>query len=346
MKAVIFNEFGDSGVLRCTDVPDPAPGPGEVLVELHRAAINHVDLDVRSGVSRFGFTLPHILGIEGAGDVVAAGAGVDEALLGERVAIYYIKHCGSCQYCFAGQQNLCDQRQLFGEHIPGTYAEKIVIPAGNCLRLPQGVSYEAGAASVVVFGTAWHALISTAQLRPGETVLIHSVGGGVASAALQIAKLAGTFVIVTASSDEKLERAREHGANLTINYRNADVFKTVDEWTYGRGVDVVFDTVGGATFKESMFHMAPGGRLLSIGAHAGEHTDLDLIELFRRHVSLMGSHTQTKREADEVLSLIARGMLHPYIWRTYPLDRAPDAHEALASREHYGKILLDTTSHR
>jgi len=340
MRAVAFDKFGDPSVLRLTELADPIPGDAEALLEVRSAGVNHVDLDIREGLSRFDFQFPHVLGIEAAGDVVAIGPGVNESLIGARVALYYIKTCGHCWYCIAGRDNLCEQRQLFGEHIRGTYAEKIVVPASNCLPLPKTVDYDAGAAAVVVFGTAWHALVSTARLRPGETVLIHSVGGGVASAALQVAKLAGARVLATAGSEQKLELAREDGADVTVNYHQENPFEMADEMTKGRGVDVVFDTVGGATSTESLSHMAPNGRLVSIGAHAGEHVDLDLIEVFRRHISVMGSHTQTRAEALEVLGLIGRGTLRPRVHRVFPLDRAAEAHMFLAKREHYGKVVL------
>ncbi len=344
MKAVVFDRYGDPSALRTAELPEPSPGAGEVLIGIRRAGVNHVDLDIRSGVSRFDFRFPHVPGIEAAGDVLAIGAGVDEALLGSRVALFYIKTCGRCWYCLEGRDNLCQRRQLFGEHIPGTYAERIAVPAGNCLLLPDGVSYDEGAASVVTFGTAWHALVATARLRPGEMVLIHSVGGGVASAALQVAKLAGATVLATASTEEKLKLAREDGADFTVNYRNKDPFELADQVTAGRGVDVVVDTVGGTTAMESLLHMAPGGRLLSIGAHGGEHVDLDLIEVFRRHISIVGSHTQTRVEALQVLRLIAQGALRPRIHQVLPLERAADAHRLLANREHYGKVLLQVAS--
>lgn len=341
MRAVAFDNFGGPSVLHLTQLPDPIPGEGEALLQIRSAGVNHVDLDIREGVSRFDFQFPHVLGIEAAGDVVAVGRGVSESLTGARVALYYIKTCGRCWYCIAGQDNLCEQRQLFGEHIRGTYAEKIVVPAANCLPLPENVGYDEAAAAVVVFGTAWHALVSTARIRAGETILIHSVGGGVASAALQVAKLAGARVLATAGAEQKLELAREDGADVTANYRRENPFRIADEMTEGRGVDVVFDTVGGPAFTESLSHMAPGARLVSIGAHAGELVDLDLIEVFRRHISIIGSHTQTRTEALEVLRLIGQGALRPRVHRVFPVDRAADAHAFLAGREHYGKVLLD-----
>jgi NADPH:quinone reductase-like Zn-dependent oxidoreductase len=342
MKAVLFDEYGPPGVLRVAEVAEPVAGPGQVLVGVHYSAVNHVDLDIREGISRFDFDFPHVLGIEAAGEVLSVGVGVDPSLAGARVALYYIKTCGRCWFCTAGQDNLCERRQLFGEHIDGTYAEKIVVPAENCLALPATVDYDSAAASVVVFGTAWHALISTARLRPGETVLIHSVGGGVAGAALQVAKLAGARVVATASSDAKLKLAQQDGADLTVNYTDDDPFAVADEITNGRGVDVVFDTVGGSASTKSLQHMAPGGRLISIGAHAGEHVDLDLIEVFRRHISIMGSHTSTRVETLKVLDLIGRHALQPRVHQVFPLSAAAEAHELVARREHYGKVLLAT----
>jgi len=341
MKAILFDEFGGPEVLRYGEVPDPTPGPGEVLVDLKAAALNHVDIDIREGVSRFDFEFPHILGIEGAGVVAELGPGVEDVAVGDRVAVSYIRTCGHCEWCRRGENHLCENRRLFGEHIPGTYAQKMVAPSDHCLRLPETLSFEDTAASLVAFGTAWHALIRRAGLELGETVLIHSVGSGVASAALQICKAAGATVIGTASSDGKLERAVADGAHHVVNYTTSDPYSTVLEITEGRGVDLVFDVVGGEAFKRSMFVLRPYGRLVSIGAHAGEVVEFDIIEFFRRHISYISSHTQTRDELGHVLELVARGTLSPRIHTSYPLEEAAAAQRELESRRNYGKILLE-----
>jgi NADPH:quinone reductase-like Zn-dependent oxidoreductase len=342
VKAILFDDFGGPEVLRYGDIDDPKPGPGEVVVDLRAASLNHVDIDVRDGVSRFDFVLPHILGIEGAGVISELGPGVDDLAVGDRVAVSYIRTCGHCEWCKRGQDNLCENRQLFGEHIPGTYAQRMVAPANHCLPLPDNVGFDEAAASLVAFGTAWHGLVSRAQLRVGETVLIHSIGSGVASAALQICKAAGAQVIGTASSDDKLERARADGADHVLNYRTEDdIYSTIHDITAGRGVDVVFDVVGGEAFTKSMFVLRPYGRLISIGAHAGEVVPFDIIEFFRRHISYISSHTQTRDELGQVLRLIGLGTFAPRIHSRYPLERAAEAHRELAARTNYGKILLD-----
>lgn len=342
MKAILFDEFGGPEVLRYGEVPDPTPGPGEVVVDLRAASLNHVDIDVRNGVSRFDFKFPHILGIEGAGVVSEIGTDVRGLAVGDRVAVSYVRTCGYCEWCKRGQDNLCENRRLFGEHIPGTYAERIVAPGNHCLPLPDEVSFATAAASLVSFGTAWHGLIARAGLRMGETVLIHSIGSGVASAALQICKAAGAIVIGTASSDGKLTRATADGADYVINYRNdPDIYTTINAVTQGRGVDVVFDVVGGEAFTKSMAVMRPYGRLISIGAHAGEVVSFDIIEFFRRHISYISSHTQTRDELSNVLRLIALGTFAPRVHATYPLSEAAKAHEELALRANYGKIILD-----
>ena len=342
MKAILFDGFGGPDVLRYGDTPDPVPGPGEVVVDLRYAALNHVDIDVRDGVSRFDFALPHILGIEGAGVVSELGPGVQGVRVGDRVAVSYIRTCGHCEWCRRGQDNLCENRALFGEHIPGTYAERMVAPADHCLPLADEVSFADAAASLVAFGTAWHGLLTRGGLRVGETVLIHSIGSGVASAALQICKAAGATVIGTASTDDKLARATADGADHVINYRTSpDVYAQVDAVTGGRGVDVVFDVVGGEAFGKSMSVMRPYARLISIGAHAGEVVPFDIIEFFRRHISYVSSHTQTRDELAEVLRLIAAGTLSPRINSVHPLSEAAAAHKELAERANYGKILLE-----
>jgi len=341
MKAVLLDRFGGPEVLRYGEVPDPTAGPGEVVVDLKAAALNHVDIDIREGVSRFDFEFPHILGIEGTGVVAELGQGVDDVSVGDRVAISYVRTCGQCEWCKRGENHLCENRRLFGEHIPGTYAQMIAAPSNHCLPLPDNLSFEKAAASLVAFGTAWHALVVRAGLRLGETVLIHSIGSGVASAALQICKAGGATVVGTASSDNKLERAVADGADHVINYTRDDPYTAVMEITEGRGVDLVFDVVGGAAFKRSMFVIRPYGRLVSIGAHAGEVVDFDIIEFFRRHISYISSHTQTRDELSHVLQLISRGTLSPRIHSSHPLEEAAEAQRELEVRSHYGKILLE-----
>jgi NADPH:quinone reductase-like Zn-dependent oxidoreductase len=344
VKAVVFDSFGGPEVLRYDEVPDPVPGAGDVVVDVEFAALNHVDIDVREGLSRFDFALPHILGIEGAGVVSELGPGVVGLSVGDRVAVSYVRTCGRCEWCARGQDNLCENRKLFGEHIPGSYAQRMVAPASHCLPLPDSLSTADAAASLVAFGTAWHALVPRGGLRVGETVLIHSIGSGVASAALQICKAAGATVIGTASSDEKLARATADGADHVINYRSTtDLWAAVLDATAGRGVDLVFDVVGGDAFTGSMSVMRPYARLISIGAHAGEVVPFDIIEFFRRHISYISSHTQTRDELAHVLRLIAAGTFSPRIHSVHPLADAAVAQEELAERSNYGKILLDVT---
>lgn len=341
MKAMVFREFGGPEVMEMADLPDPVPGRGEVVVDIRATALNHVDIDVRDGVSRFDFQMPHTLGLEGAGVISRVGEGVDPARLGERVAVSYIRTCGTCEWCLRGMENICVNRKLLGEHVPGTYAEKILTPADHCLPLPGGLDFADAAAGLSAFGTAWHALMTRAELRLGETVLIHSIGSGVASAALQICKAAGATVIGTASRDEKLTQALADGADHVINYTTTDVNERVREITDGRGVELVFDVVGGTAFTESMFVLRPYGRLVSIGAHAGEVVPFDIIEFFRRQISYISSHTQTRDEMRTVLDLMGRGVLRPRINSRYPLAEAARAQEELVSRTAYGKIILD-----
>ncbi len=341
MKAIVFDEYGGPEVLRYEELPDPQPGPGEVVVDLRAAALNHVDIDIREGVSRFDFEMPHVLGIEGSGVISQVGEGVDAARIGERVAVSYIRTCGRCAWCQRGQDNLCENRQLFGEHIRGSYAEKMCAPADHALTLPDNVDFADAAATMTAFGTAWHGLVARAGLTVGDRVLIHSIGSGVASAALQICKAAGATVIGTASSDDKLARATADGADHVVNYTRDDVTEAVSELTGGEGVDIVFDVVGGSAFQKSMFSLRPYGRLVSIGAHAGEVVDFDIIEFFRRHISYVSSHTQTRDELRHLLDLVGRGTFAPRIHSRYPLQRAADAQRELESRTAYGKIVLD-----
>lgn len=340
MKAIQFREFGGPEVLEYVDAPEPVAGRNEVIVDLKAAGLNHVDIDIRKGVSRFDFAMPHILGLEGAGVITEVGPDSPAELIGTRVALSYNRSCGRCEWCIRGLDNQCLKRVVSGEHIRGTYAERIALPAVDCIEIAPSLDFATAAASIVSFGTAWHGLVSRAGVRVGETVLIHSVGSGVGSAALQVARAAGAVTIVTASTDEKLAIATDNGADHTVNYRSTDLFEVVMDVTGGRGVDVVVDVVGGEGFARSMALLKPYGRLVSIGAHGGEKVTFDIVEFFRRQITYMGSQTQSRGELMEVLKAVGDGQFAPRIHSSYRLEDAADAHRELEARQHYGKIVL------
>lgn len=341
MKAVVFHEFGHSDVLRLEDLPDPQAGPGEVVVDVTASALNHLDVDVREGVSRFPVEPPHVLGVEPVGRIAALGDGVQGWRVGDRVAPYLIAVCGNCLYCRTGRESLCTAPSWFiSMGSGGAYAEQIVCKTTQLVPVPEGVSDVEAAASHIAFGTAWHMLVTRARLRPGETVLVNSVGSGIGSAAVQVAKLAGAYVIGTSSRDDKLERARELGLDVGINYTTHSVAEEVMRLTDERGVDVVYEHVGGELFQQGLDSLAKDGRLVICGAHAGEVVPFDIIPFFRRQLSVIGSFVFSRAEAATCFDLIGRGVLQPQVAATFPLERAAEAMDLMESREFFGKIVL------
>ncbi len=341
MKAIVFHEFGGSDVLRLEELPDPEPGPGEVVVDVTASALNHLDIDVREGVSRFPVAFPHIPGVEPVGRISALGVGVEGWAVGDRVAPYLIATCGACIYCRSGRESLCASPSWFiGMGSGGAYAEKMTCKVAQLIRVPDGVSDVDAAATHIAFGTAWHMLITRARLRPGETVLINSIGSGIGSAAVQVAKHAGAFVIGNSSRDDKLARAAELGLDVAINYTTQDVVEEVMKATEGRGADVVFEHVGGELFQNGLDSLTKDGRLVICGAHSGEVVPFDIIPFFRRQLSVIGSFVFGRSEVETCFELVARGALKPQVAATFPLEEAGKAMELMESRDFFGKIVL------
>jgi NADPH:quinone reductase-like Zn-dependent oxidoreductase len=337
---VRFHEYGGSDVLRVEEVDDPRPGPGEVLITIRAAALNHLDVDVREGTSRFPIQLPHTLGVELAGDVEEVGGGVTGWKPGDRVNPYIMGTCGACRYCMTGRESLCLAPGFISFSTGGGYAERVVVTARQLVRIPDGVTYEQAAALQVAFATSWHMLFNRARLQAGETVLINSVGSGIGSAAVQLAHLAGAFVIGNASSDEKLARARELGLDAGINHATEDVVQRVMEITDGRGVDVVYEHVGGELFQKGLDSLAKDGRLVICGGHSGEVVPFDIIPFFRTQRSVIGSFVYSSQEVALCFDLCARGAITPVVHSTFPLAEAKAATELMERRAHFGKILL------
>jgi NADPH:quinone reductase-like Zn-dependent oxidoreductase len=340
MNAVRFYECGGPEVLQLEEIPNPEPGDDEVLVRVRACGVNHFDIDVRDGVSRWPLPLPHQLGIEFAGNVAAVGRGVTSVQEGQRVWVLHEIPCMHCEYCLAGLDNLCLNAEMYGVQRPGGYAEYVVAPARAVLPLADSVSYDAAAAGQVVFTTAWHMLVERGKVKAGETVLISAAGSGIGHAAIQIAKLAGATVITTAGSDEKLARAREDGADHVINYRTEDVTNRALELNSGRGVDIVIEHVGGEQFTACLNALKKRGRLITCGGHAGEVVGFDIIPFFRMEWEVLGSRTGTVRETNLVFALMAEGKLRPRIHAALPLSGAPEAHRILEQRLQSGKVVL------
>ena len=340
MKAVLFHEFGHSNVLHVEEIDDPRPGAGEVLIRNRASALNHLDIDVREGISRFPVAFPHILGVEVAGEIVEVGKGVTGWAPGDRVNPYIIGTCGECRFCRSGRESLCLTPGFISFSTGGGFAEMLVCPTRQLVRIPDGVSFEDAAALQVAFATAWHMLFTRAQLMAGETVMINSVGSGIGSAAVQLARRAGAFVIGNASSDEKLARARELGLDEGINHATEDVVGRVMELTDEAGVDVVFEHVGGDLFQKGLESLGKDGRLVICGAHAGEVVPFDIIPFFRAQKRIIGSFVYSRLEVEKCFDLRARGQVEPLVHSTFPLERAAEAMDVMERREHFGKILL------
>jgi NADPH:quinone reductase-like Zn-dependent oxidoreductase len=341
MKAVRFHEFGGPEVLRYEDVPTPRPGPGEVLIGLRAAALNHLDLFVRNGgVPRT--PLPHIGGADGAGVVLENGPGARSFAAGMRVFFDPGLSDGTCDYCARGEHSLCDRWEILGEHRDGTYAQAVVMPEVNLRAIPERLSFEEAAAFPLVFLTAWRMVVTKARVRPGESVLILGIGGGVAIAALQIAKDAGARVFVTSGHDEKLERARQLGADVLINHKTTDFSKEVWGLTQKRGVDVVIDDVGAATWAGSIRALARGGRLITCGATSGPKPEEDIRRIFQKQITIYGSTMGTRHDWEQLTRLLAAGRLKPVIDRTFPLEEAAAAQERMQRADQFGKLVLTT----
>jgi NADPH:quinone reductase-like Zn-dependent oxidoreductase len=341
MKAVRFHEFGGTEVLRVEDVQDPSAGPGEVVIDVRACAFNHLDVDVRNGVSRFPVTLPHTLGFEAVGTIAEIGLGVDGGFeVGDRVLPFIASTCGECGLCRTGRPNLCLRMGFLGFSVPGAMAEQVRCEAQRLIRVPDELTDEEAASVQAAFGTSWHMLFARAGLTAGETVLISSVGSGIGSAALQLAKLAGAFVIGTASSDDKLARAKALGLDVGINYREQSVVDEVLKETDGRGVDLVYEHVGGDALQWGLDSLVKDGRLVTCGAHGGEVVPFDIIPFFRSQKRLIASFLYTKEEVSRCLDLAARGVVKPVVGAVFPLAEVRAATELMERREHFGKIIV------
>ena len=340
MKVSWFHRFGGPEVLVCEETRKPAPGVGEAVVRVRAVGINHVDLDVRAGTSRIPLTFPHVLGREFAGEVAAIGGEASPLKEGDRVWVSCRVPCAACEFCVSGRDNLCEQGGYFGMDLPGGYAEFVKVPLSSLQRLPSQVSFQDAAASQIAFGTAWHVLINRGGLRAGNTVLIQAAGSGIGSAAIQVAGLAGATIFATASSEQKLQRAKALGAHHLINYTEGNFAQRVLELTGGKGVDVVMEHIGGNVFTRSLECLKTDGVIVTVGAHAGEVVPLDIIPFFRRQLRLVGSKNATLTELRTVMGFVAEGRLKPVVHATFPLADAAQAHRVVASREIFGKVLL------
>lgn len=342
MKAVVFFQHGELDQVHYADVPEPELEADEVLLAMQAAALNRLDLWVLQGWPALKLQMPHIMGSDGAGIVAAVGSGVKNWQVGDRVAVNPTYSCGKCHFCQTGRDQMCDSFAIFGEHLAGFYAEYAKVPARNLIPLPDHVSYAQAAAASLVFVTAWHSLISKGRLQAGEDVLIVGAGGGVNTAAIQIARLAGARrIFVVGSSDEKLAVARELGADSTINRQKEDWGKAIFKLTQRQGVDMVVDNVGAASYQFSLRALKKGGRLVTVGNTSGAKFEFDNRLMFGKHLSIIGSTMGSHADYVKVMEMVSAGKLRPLIDTIYPLSEGVTALRRLQAGEVLGKLVLN-----
>jgi NADPH:quinone reductase-like Zn-dependent oxidoreductase len=341
MKAVTIREHGGPDVVRVDDVDAPSAAPGEVVLDVRAAALNHLDLWVRIGRPGMDLDFPHVLGSDAAGVVAEVGDGVDGLAPGDEVVLNPGLSCGACDACRRGEQSECRSYSIVGLGRWGTFAEQVAVPA-RCVRpKPVHLDWTEAAALPLAYLTAWRMLMTRAGLRPGETVLIHGIGGGVALGSLQIAKLAGAWAVVTSSSDDKLARAEDLGADVTVNYRSEpDVAKAVIGATGGRGVDVVVDTVGADTWPIDFQAVRRGGRIVNCGVTTGAEAATPLHALYWKQVTVLGSTMGSDEDFRRLLLAVEANELAPVVHATYALADAADALACMEAGEQFGKIVL------
>jgi NADPH:quinone reductase-like Zn-dependent oxidoreductase len=339
MQAIVLREHGGPEVLKEETLPVPEPGPGEVRVKVRAVALNHLDVRVRMGGPAFHVEVPHRLGSDVAGTIDAVGAGV-VATVGAKVVVQPGLSCGRCAACLGGHDNLCRFYKILGENAQGGYCEYLVVPWVNLAPYPERLDFPQAAACILTFLTAWQMVVHKGRVQPGDVVLVHGAGSGIGVAAIQIARLYGARVLATAGTADKCARAVALGAEVAIDYATADFVAETKKLTGKRCVDVVIEHVGGEVFAQSLRAARAGGRLVTCGATAGFHPNIDLRQIFFRQVDVLGSTMGSKADLLAVLEHVAAGRLHPVVDRVLPLARAADAHRALEAREAFGKIVL------
>lgn len=341
MRALTISEHGGTEKLEFrTDVAVPEPSAGTVRVRLHAAALNRLDVFTLGGLPGVSIVPPWVMGADGAGVIDKAGEGVTSVSVGDRVVINPGLSDGTCEYCQAGEQSLCVKFRLLGEHAPGTFADFIVVPEKNVRRISRDIALDKAAAFTLATLTAWRMLVTRAKVGAEDDVLIWGIGGGVAQAALRIAKQAGARVWVTSGSDEKLSRARELGADETINHRTSSVGKEIRARTKKRGVSLIVDSVGEASWPESQIALGRGGRLVTCGGTSGAMVHTDVRRLFWNQWTIMGSTMGNDAEFDAVVKELEKGSLMPVIDSTFDLEDGKAAFDRMARGEQFGKIVI------
>jgi NADPH2:quinone reductase len=344
MKAVQFSEHGDRDVIEYGDFPDPEVGRDEVLVDIKAGGLNHLDIFTRRGMPILDLDFPHIPGSDGAGVVSEVGESVTRFEVGDHVAVQPGKYCGKCEFCRDGEESMCVSYHLIGEHIRGVHSELAAVPAENLVQVPDHVDWETAASASLVFQTAWRMLISRGDLGPSESVLVLGASGGVGHAAVQIADYVGAEVYATASTEEKLQYAEQCGADHVINYEDEDFASEIRARTGKRGVDMVVDHIGDATYPSSLKSLAKGGRIVTCGATTGGNPGAGLNRIFWNQLSVIGSTMATPGEIDDVLPLVWDGTFESHVRANLPMSEAARAHEMIEEREGFGSVVVTPDS--
>jgi NADPH:quinone reductase-like Zn-dependent oxidoreductase len=342
-KAVVFHEHGGPEVLKFEDVTEPQPKPDEVLIKVRASGCNYNDIWARRGLPGLKVILPHISGSDLAGEVAEVGDQVTAVSVGDKVVIHPCLSCRTCEYCTSGREYFCRSFKIYGFEtgpLDGSHAEYAKLPQANVIPMPNGLSFEEAASISLVFLTAWHMLVTRVGLQPGNSVLILGAGSGLGIAGVQIAKLFGAKVLATVGSDAKIEKAKKLGADEVLNHTTQDIAAEVRRLTNKRGVDVVFEHVGEATWEKSILSLAYGGKLVICGATTGCIGRTDLRHVFWKQLSLLGSHEGNKGELLTALRFVEEGKLKPVVDRVLPLEKAAEAQQIVESRQQFGKIVL------
>jgi NADPH:quinone reductase-like Zn-dependent oxidoreductase len=340
VKALVLQGHGGIDRVEVSDLPEPRPGPGEVTVRMRAGALNHLDLWTIEGLPGIEPHFPHVLGADGAGEILEAGEGVS-LKAGSRVVVNPALHCGECEFCRAGEQSLCTTFRMMGEHESGTFAEVVPVPATNVFPIPEHLSFAQAAALGVTTITAYRMLFTRGRLRPGEWVLITGIGGGLALSLLTLARPVAGRIFVTSSSEKKLERALTMGAHHGIDYRAEDVGRAVRALTGKRGVDLVADSAGGSALDPSIRALRKGGRLVIAGGTAGRKAELDVARLFWNQLEVIGSTMGSDSDVSDMLRMVAGSRIEPVIDRTFTLEEGADALRYLSDQEQFGKVVLE-----
>ncbi|TAL10659.1 MAG: alcohol dehydrogenase [Nitrospirae bacterium] len=340
MKAARFHQHGGPEVLRYEDAPVPTPGPGEVLVRVKACALNHLDIWIRQGVPAFQVPLPHIGGCDVAGVVERVEGDGSGLKPGDRIFVAPGLSCWRCTFCLSGRDNLCLSYRMLGAQVDGGMAEYVKVPAINVLPIPGALTFEQAAAFPLTAVTVWHMLFGLAKLQPAEDVLVLGAAGGVGSMAVQMARAAGARVLTTVGSEDKIEKARALGAEVVINHARDDIAERVMRATGGRGVDVVIEHIGPATWEQSLKSLAKGGRLITCGATSGPEVRVDLRFLYMRQTTVIGSIMGTRDELLAAAKWMDEGRIQAVIDSVVPMKEARAAHERMLDRKLFGKIVL------